>query len=108
LVKTKMRTYPAVIVLVEHANELTSVEIKFILHGRLEVKLNTMYIVRTRTGSRALGTSAGHCASDRRGTGRSWARRSRNVLGPCWACRNTDIVGGDWWWRGKFRLRRRA
>lgn len=40
---------PTVIVLVQHPDELTGVETEFILHRRLEVKLNTVDIVRTRS-----------------------------------------------------------
>jgi alpha-D-ribose 1-methylphosphonate 5-triphosphate synthase subunit PhnL len=63
---------PSVVVLVQHSNELTSVQTELILHRGLEVKLNTVDIVGTR--SRAVGLTADHGASNRRRTGRSWAR----------------------------------
>jgi hypothetical protein len=78
---------PTVVVLVQHPDELTSVETKFILHGRLEVKLNTMNVVRTR--SRAVGLTTDKSASNRRRTGRGWARRRREVFRPSRARRNT-------------------
>jgi hypothetical protein len=91
----------------EHTNKLTSMEVEFVLHRRLEVKLNTMDIVRTGTSGRALGTSASHSASDRRRTSRSWARGSGEVFSPCWARWSTCVIRGDRWWKGKLRGRRR-
>jgi hypothetical protein len=101
------KAYPSIIVLVEHANQLTSVEIEFILHGRLEVKLNTVYVVRAGTHGRALGTTTSHSASNRKRTSRSWARGRRDVFSPGRARGNTSVVGGDSWRERKLRSRRR-
>lgn len=43
---------PTIIVLVQHPDKLTGIEAEFILHGRFEVKLNTVDIIRG--GSRAI------------------------------------------------------
>jgi hypothetical protein len=62
---------PAVIVLVQHPDELTGVETELILHGRLEVKLDTMDVVGSRC--RAIGMSTSNGKST--GRGRAWRRR---------------------------------
>jgi len=67
---------PAVIVLVQHPDELTGVETELVLHGWLEVKLDTVNVVGSR--SRAVGLST----SNRKSTGRSGARRRGQIFSP--------------------------
>lgn len=42
------KAYPAVIVLVQKSNQLTSTETQFVVHGRLEVKLDAVNIAWRR------------------------------------------------------------
>jgi hypothetical protein len=56
-------TYPAIVICMQDPNELAGLDFEFILHGRLEVELDTVDIVRSRSsrstrssvGSRSLG-----------------------------------------------------
>ena len=89
---------PAVVILVKHANKLASVELKLIVHRRLEVKLNAVDIIGRR-GCAASSDSDGERA------GGSWARGSRDVFSPSWArwcvvmndrrCRKGNGCGGS-------------
>lgn len=77
---------PAVIVLVEHTDELTSAEFQFVLHRRPKVQLDAMYVVRGSDGRR---TSGGR------------ARRLRDIISPCRAWGNGIALDVDTW-RGKL------
>jgi len=45
-------TYPAIIVLVKHANKLAGFEFQLIFHARLELELYTMHVVRPASSNR--------------------------------------------------------
>ena len=52
-------TYPAIIILVKHADQRASLELEFVSHRRLKVKLYTVDIVRaTRRSVRTTGSSS--------------------------------------------------
>jgi hypothetical protein len=90
---------------VKHSNELTSNELELVLHRRLEVKLDAMDVVLRR--SRAIGMGTNDSARDRRRTGGSWARRSREILSPRRAYRNTTRSSVDTGGHRKVVSRRR-
>src|SRR5690242_7910784 len=54
-------TYPSIIIFMEHADECTCLEFKFVTHRRLEVKLHTVDVVRSSGSS--VGTTSSHGAS---------------------------------------------
>jgi hypothetical protein len=45
----KKRTYPAIVIFVQHPNQATSTKLKFIFHGRLKVELYAVDIRGTRS-----------------------------------------------------------
>lgn len=59
-----MRTYPAIVVLVKHTDELSGTQLKLVVHGRLELEVNTVHI-------------AGLPCTGRRGSRRTLARSVR-------------------------------
>ena len=53
-------TYPSIVIFVQKSDKITSAKPKFILHGRLKVKLNPIDVA----GSSSIGT---HCSWRSRG-----------------------------------------
>jgi hypothetical protein len=88
---------PSVIVFMKHANELTGVKIEFIRHRRLEVKLNTVNIVRTRARRRT-----GSSTSDRKGTSRGGTGGRRQTFDRSWSGWDASRVGAGCWWSWKL------
>lgn len=56
-------TYPAIIILVKHADQRASLELEFVSHRRLKVKLYTVDIVRA-SGRSVRTTGSSSSASD--------------------------------------------
>jgi hypothetical protein len=72
---------PPVIVLVEHADQLTGAKTELVRHGGLEVELDTVDIVGCL--SWAIGRTA--CDGDWQRSGWGWSWRGGNVVSPSWA-----------------------
>ena len=85
---------PPIVVFMKHANQLSSAKLELVLHGRLEIQLDAVDIVRSRSWSVGGSTSD----SNRRRSGRCRARRGRNIFGPSRARRDAVKVGFDARW----------
>lgn len=44
--ENKTKTYPSVIILVQDSYELARLQLKLVVHGRLEFELDTVYVIR--------------------------------------------------------------
>lgn len=73
---------PSIVIFVEHADKLTSVKLKFVLHGRSKIHLDTMDVVRHGDWWR---------------TGGGWARRFGDIVSPGWAWGHAIVVVETWW-----------
>lgn len=49
---TSVSTYPSIIVLVQHSDEIARSELQFIIHGRFECELNAVDVWCGRSGLR--------------------------------------------------------
>lgn len=96
---------PAIVVLVKHADQRTSLELELVSHGRLKVKLHTMDVVgatgrsvRTTGSSSSSGKASSASGACNHRRTHSWG--GGNIFCPRWACGDTIGVGG---YRGRRR-----
>jgi hypothetical protein len=94
-----IRTYPAIIIFMQKADELTGTDFEFVIHRRLEIELNTVDIVKRRRISTPSGNNSASTSDDNSGSTSSsnFRNRKANIRDSSWSIWDDRIwqrVGG--------------